>query len=590
MKVLFFSPHSLPWKHVFPEAIVADALKNSGSEVVYLSCGGALGDYCIPKIAKIPGEIRNIAIKKTCDAICRECQNTDKYIRANFNLSGPTIKSVLSQDCRDEVDRIISSLDIKDAFRLKYCGINIGKIAFYQIILRHKLINLLVSPNLNERYLSELRDTYHAAYVIQKTIESKKIDAIVLYNSMYSVNKIVAEVARNHGIDTYFLHAGSNLSERLQSLMIGKNDAYSFYSNLIKNWPKFSLSTHSLGQYKKVTEHFKELLNAKSIFTYSTKKSFGSNNIRSFFGVPDSSKILVATMASYDEEIAAEFIGAKKTFEDEIFSSQIDWIKALINYAEKNKNIFLIIRPHPREFSNKREKKTSEHAKQILDLTASGLPSNVRFNLPADGISIYDFIDEADAFLNSWSNVGKEIAIFGVPVVIYSKNNLYYHPDLNLIGTNKIEYFKKIEEAIKIGWSFHWVVKAFKWYVYEQQTAVISLHAVCNLKEANSKKLIILFIDKCLKFLNPKLSYFFNMYFFKKSHIDGSSIQQLIAEKHSTLLDLMTATKSTSDDNEIQSVKIEFLNLLKVLYPKKSDLIDARIYNKFISSFAVKSE
>jgi hypothetical protein len=215
--------------------------------------------------------------------------------------------------------------------------------------------------------------------------------------------QIVAEVALTYGINTYFLHAGSNLSERLQSLMIGKDDAYSFYLNLIKNWPKFSENTYSLGQYKKVTEHFKELLNAKSIFTYSVKKSLAHNRIRSFFGIPDSSKILVATMASYDEEVAAEFIGAKKTFDNEIFFNQIAWIKELISYAKEQPNVFLVIRPHPREFANKREQKTSEHARQILELIASGLPLNVRFNLPADSISIYDFIDEADVFLNSWS-------------------------------------------------------------------------------------------------------------------------------------------------------------------------------------------
>jgi hypothetical protein len=587
MKVLFFSPHSLPWKHAFPEVIIADSLKNSGCEIVYLTCGGALGDYCIPKIAKIPGENRNNRIKKKCDAICSECQNTDKYIRKRFNLTGPTIGSILSQECIDEVDRIISNLDIKKVFELKYHRISIGKIAFYQIILRHKLINLLVSPDLHERYLSELRDTYYAAHVIQKTIASLKIDAIVLYNSMYSVNKIVAEVARSNGIDTYFLHAGSNLSERLQSLMIGKNDTYSFYSSLIENWPKFSENTYTMEQYKKVTDHFKELLNAKSIFTYSTKKSSAHNNIRGFFCIPDSSKILVATMASYDEEIAAEFIGAKKIFNNEIFSSQIDWVKALISYVEVHPNIFLVIRPHPREFSNRREKKTSEHAKQILDLIASGLPLNVRFNLPEDSISIYDFIDEADVFLNSWSNVGKEIAIFGVPVVIYSKNNLYYHPDLNYIGSNKSEYFKKIEQAIENGWSFHYVIKAFKWFVYEQQAALISLHSVCNLKEANSKKPIILAIEKFLKFVNPKLLYFFNLYFFEKNQIDGSSIKKLIEEKHSTLIDFLNVTKSVSDNDDIQSIKVEFMNLLKELYPKNLDRVDTRIYNKFRSRFSI---
>ncbi|WP_353427856.1 hypothetical protein NHB34_01745 [Polynucleobacter sp. MWH-UH19D] len=587
MKVLFFSPHSIPWKHAFPEAIVADSLHNAGCEISYFTCGGALGDYCIPKISKITSDVRNRKLKKACKAICSECQSVDKYIRKTFNLGGATIQSALSQDCKDEVDRIISNLDIRDAFQLKYRGISIGKIAFYQIILRHKLIKLVVSPDLKDRYLSELRDTYYSAYALKNIIESKKIDAIVLYNSMYSVNKIVAEVARYHGIDTYSIHAGSNLSERLQSLIISKDDAYSFYSNLIQNWPKFSGCNHSPSEYRKVTEHFKELLNAKSIFTYSTKKSLVTKSIREFFTIPDRSKILVATMASYDEEVAAEFIGAKKIFDDEIFDTQIDWIKALINYAEKKQDIFLIIRPHPREFTNKREKTTSEHARQILELAASKLPPNVSFNLPEDGISIYDFIGEADVFLNSWSNVGKEIAIFGVPVVIYSKNNLYYHPDLNYIGSNKIDYFKKIEEAIANGWSFDYVMKVFKWYVYEQQTALISLHSVCNLKEANCKSLITVAFEKFLKILDPRLLYFFNVRFFRKNYFDGSVIRELIESRRNTLLDFSKATDNQKEYNEIHSLRIEFLNILKMMYPKKTILQKSRIYNNFISSFTV---
>jgi len=582
MKVLFFSPHSLPWKHSFPEAIVADSLRNAGNEIIYLSCGGALGEYCIPKIVKISVESRDNKIKKICDAVCTECQKTDKYIRGNFEFTGPTIKSILTQDCIDEVDSTISNLDIKKAFELKHYGISIGKIAFYQIILRHKLISLLVSPDLHERYLSELRDTYYAAHVIKKTIVALKIDVIILYNSMYSINKIVVEVARNYGVDTYFLHAGSNLSERLQSLMMGKNDAYSFYSNLIENWPRFSKNTYSLGQYRKVTNHFKELLNAKSIFTYSTKKSLTENCLRSFYCIPDTSKILVATMASYDEEIAAEFIGAKKIFDNEIFSTQIDWIKSLICYAKEHQNIFLIIRPHPREFANKREQKTSEHSRQILDLITPDLPKNVRFNLPADHISIYDLIDEADVFLNSWSNVGKELAIFGVPVVIYSKNNLYYHPDLNYIGSNKIDYFKKIEDAIDTGWSFNHVVNVFKWYVYEQQTALISLHSVCNLKEANSKLLVTIVIEKFLNLINPKILYFFNMIFFKNRHKNFKFSNLLLNSRANTILDILNVENKVSNDEDLNSIKAEFLALLKVAYPVNSIMEDSRIYKNYM--------
>jgi hypothetical protein len=581
MKILFFSPHSIPWKHSFPEAILADSLKNSGNEIIYLTCGGILGDYCIPKIVNIPGENRNKQLNERRQAVCRECQNTSKYIEKNFNFTGPTIRSFLSQDSMDQVDRIVSSLNIKNALELKHLGINIGRIAFYQIILRYKLINLVLSKDLFERYLSELRDTFYAALAVQKMIELNKIEAIILYNSMYSVNRIVVEIAKIHNINIYFIHAGSNLSERLQSLMIGKNDDISFRYNLIKNWPKFSKSTFSREQFKKVTEHFRELVSGKSIFTYSTKKPKKSKNIRSYFSIPDSLKVLVATMASYDEEIATEFIGAKEKFDNEIFSSQIEWIKALIDYAKKNQNIFLIIRPHPREFSNKREKMTSEHARQILELITSGLPSNVRFNLPIDGISIYDYIDQADVFLNSWSNVGKEIAIFGVPVVIYSRNNLYYHPDLNYIGENKANYFEKIEEALISDWSFEWVVKAYKWYVYEQQVATISIESACKIKESNRKSLVTLIIEKLIRLIDPKLLYFLNIVSFKKSGIHIESLDKLISSGGETILDILDVENQISINMEIESIKTEFERLLKIAYPVNSALINSRIYKNY---------
>jgi hypothetical protein len=81
-----------------------------------------------------------------------------------------------------------------------------------------------------------------------------------------------------------------------------------------------------------------------------------------------------------------------------------------------------------------------------------------------------------------------------------------------------------------------------------------------------------------------------NIYFFRKNHIDGSSIQKLIETKNLTLLDLLMASKNRSGENEIKLIKIEFLKLLKVIYPKNSVLVNTRIYKEYISFSAVNLE
>jgi hypothetical protein len=587
MKFLFFSPHSIPWKHSFPEAIVADELRKSGNEIIYVSCGGLLGNYCIPKIGKFLDEKFNEKKINSYQKVCDECKHTDKFIRKNFSFNGDSLIDLITQNDKNEINSLISKIDLNKVFEHKYQGINIGKIAFYQIILRFKLNQLVVGPNLKERYLEELRDTYYAAFAIQKLLKKNNIDRIIVYNSLYSVNKIVLEIAKKLKITTYTLHAGQNLSERLQTLVISKNDVYQFNKNLIQNWDKYSGYRITQEQYKKVTDHFRHLLTAKSIFTYSIKRQNKEKNIREYFLIPQKSKILVATMASNDEELAAEFNGSKDQTNNEIFTTQIDWIENLIKFLGKRNDLFLIIRPHPREFANKRENIKSEHSNQILKLVASGLPLNVRFNLPTDEISIYDYIDQADVFLNSWSNVGKEIAIFGKPVVIYSTKNIYYHPSLNYVGFSKSDYFKKIENAIIDGWNFKWVINAYRWYVYEQQIATIPLHKVCKLKEENNLSYLKLVYQKIIIKIFPEFYYKNQMKHLRKNKLDIKETEKMIHDNKITLLDVKInqIKKENSIDKKI--IDKEYLNLVKLLYPNKRKLNNSLIfknYTKYLNS------
>src|SRR5690606_6941171 len=99
------------------------------------------------------------------------------------------------------------------------------------------------------------------------------------------------------------------------------------------------------------------------------------------------------------------------------------------------KDLFLIIRVHPREFPNKRDSLKSDHALE-LEQTLSELPENVRVNWPSDNISLYDLAQIMDVCLNSWSTAGKEMGTLGIPVVLYSADLVFYPADLNYLAVS----------------------------------------------------------------------------------------------------------------------------------------------------------
>ena len=73
-------------------------------------------------------------------------------------------------------------------------------------------------------------------------------------------------------------------------------------------------------------------------------------------------KLVVAMMSSYDEYIAARAIDEVPSESEFLFPSQLEWIRALIEWFKTRPALFLLIRVHPREFPNKREATKSAHA------------------------------------------------------------------------------------------------------------------------------------------------------------------------------------------------------------------------------------
>jgi hypothetical protein len=488
LKILFFAPHSAVWICSFPEALVAEALQQNGHEIVYVGCGGLLNSHCVAMSAfGVPFQASGFSKER----VCRLCRKNEAIIRDRFGFAGPDLIALANAEDRSFADNLLSSTTPEDQFELVVDDVEVGKIALYEILIQIKKGTLDLIPGERLRYEASLKNAIVVLRVAQRVLAEHRPDRIVVYNALYSVNRVICRLAEIMGVPQYYLHAGDNLSSRLQTLVLARNHAFHYYDHLRRIWPSLRDRPCSSRAMSEATNHLLEVAKGRSAWAYSAASKPGVD-IRRIFGIRDDQKIICATMSSDDERFGGEVAGVLPSLNGLLFPTQIDWIRALLGYVADRKDLFLVIRVHPREFPNKREGVLSEHAKSLMAAFAT-LPDNAKVNWPADDISLFDLANVTDVFANGWSSAGKEMAWLGLPVVLYSHDLALYPADLNYVGTTEFEYYRQIEQAVRDGWDAERIRKTYRWCAIEYDYSPLDISESFSRSEHGS------FLEKAVK-------------------------------------------------------------------------------------------
>lgn len=184
------------------------------------------------------------------------------------------------------------------------------------------------------------------------------------------------------------------------------------------------------------------------------------NFIGSSLGDPSQPIISIFT-SSLDERIASGWLvptmGEVLPSKDLAFSTQIDWLIALNEYASKANQVNFIVRLHPRLGRDKRGLGQSQYLHEIIDALHHGplkiLAPNFAICMPESGISSYSLMLESQLVLNGWSTVGLEAARLGLPVINAFGNNgssCYWPEDLFPVRRSQKAYFQKIDRCIDV--------------------------------------------------------------------------------------------------------------------------------------------
>jgi hypothetical protein len=559
-RVLFFSPHAGIWQHAFPEALIADAIGQSGADVVYVTCGGVLSSFCVV-MASRGLRIESAAADK--ERVCVACRANRDLLRSGFHFDGYDLDSVLGPE---EEARVRVALDGADRTALREFtvdGLRIGRATLYEYLIHHKKSDLTLSEAEWHSFRPILANAIRSAIAARRIFDRERPTRLVLYNSLYSVNAVWRALADERGIPVYTLHAGPSLARRLATMLIARDSTIATANRLMKAWPRFEKLPCHAEDLAQVTDHFCEVLRGTNVFAYSAPKSGEPRSWRADFGIRPEQKLLVATMSSYDEYVAGRAAGEQPQEDSLLFPTQLAWIRALTEWISAKPDRFLLIRVHPREFPNKREGLKSEHAR-MLERELASLPPNARVNWPTDGLSLYDIAEHTDVFLNAWSSVGKEMSLFGIPVVVYCPSLLMYAPELNYVGETQASYFAAIERALGDGWSFEHIRQAYRWSVLEYVRVIADLSDGFEYSEQRATS----FLGRARNLLLalPEVRQQRDFWRRPRSLREGPRVAALVNAGGDTLLDVPSESSPASEHEETLALRHELGRLLHAMY------------------------
>lgn len=478
MKVLFFSPHAAIWPHAFPEALLAETLMQRGHAVYYVTCGGCLASYCVPMSAF---RLTHESPANAKQRICAMCHTQRDVLREKFKLAGSDLERSLDEAGHREIAARMAALTPGNLLELVIDGVPVGRAALYEYCLNNKKSSLdFLAPEWN-RVQSEVRNALLAFHAGRAILDREKPDRMVTYGSLYSVSRVVRDLARARGIPVYNLHAGLTHSRRLQRLLCYQDDTFRAYVHYKNVWPQYRDVPCSREMLSFVVDHFLAVFGARSVFSYQAARRHDAPSARQQFGVDEKQKLVVAVLSSYDELFGAEISGAVPT-RRMVFATQAEWVKALADWFRTRPDLFLVVRVHPRELPNKRDSVTSDHARQLA-ASLVDLPPNVRVNWPAERVAIWDLADQADLFLNGWSSAGKEMALLGLPVLSATDTHRLYPDDLNEVADSTDEYFAKLAQCLTMEWSLERSRRTFRWYALEFCRAALDIEEAFDWRE-----------------------------------------------------------------------------------------------------------
>jgi hypothetical protein len=445
MKVLLFSPFSGIWPHSISEQKLEMLLRKSLKyETVTYRCVNNFISYCTTM------ESERVEVESSLqerEKICNRCNATREILDSVPQSNSKNFPKLTVHE-KNQIEFAIKFLDYQDIESFNFWNIDVGRIALYETLIRYKKVNLHLDDLERKYFAIKLFQVMQTVIIASRVLGDELPDVVVCYSPQYSVTGGFAATCKLLGIKVIFVEGSGNVAERETNLRLWDWSEYGLMQPAMQHLEKFDSFELTRNRIKRAKRQLATIGKAQSHSVYSKKKQRVSTF--DYFDFDKSKKLILLSMSSYDEVFSAYVIGAfpEEKYLGGVFKNQIDWIRATIDWASDN-DIQLLIRPHPREFPNKRESMRSQHIEHWEEVIKD-LPDCVKIDHPDFGLSIYDHFDEIDVLVTGWSFTGIEAMSRGIPVVTYDCKLPSYPDTIHLSGIGADDYFRNLVLALSL--------------------------------------------------------------------------------------------------------------------------------------------
>jgi hypothetical protein len=460
-----------------PEAIfdsyleMSKTLKNKLQEkfnLKFISCSNDLLQ-CMYKInmstywwSKIKF-IKNMQIQSGCDKCLKNFKN-------NINSDYLRLSDFKQKSIYQEIKKIVSSNYEYLINDYCYDGIKVGNFVKYDlsIVFKKSTLNEKLKKNEIDFLRTQIKNNVELISYLNNIKKKFNFQFLFLIDE-YSAQSTIGAWCKKNSIKTYlyqYAYSIDNVLEfsnlNLWSLRIDN------YKKIWSDWKKIPLSKEVIDNtYKNLISRTRS--KAGHVFSKSYEKK---HKVKIFqkSKLTAGTKIYGLFTSSDDEQLAAStrfesfnIVGYRKG--EDLFVDQNNWIEKTIHYFE-NINIVskLIIVIHPRMAKSSQVPIQCSNLEELESKYRNKKFKNVEFVWPDFNISTYNIIELIDGATVSWSSIGIEMSLLGIPVITGLQKEFQITPHFNgiKIAKNEMDYFSFFINEQKVEKKN--LIESLRWY------------------------------------------------------------------------------------------------------------------------------
>lgn len=384
------------------DSVLGVALQNRRAYVEFLLCDGALPACSMCEINWY-FDVPKFVARGPKDR-CSSCYRPAEKLLRRAEIPQSTIREQLSANDIESVRLLACSIDSKSIQSFSIDGIPIGEHAMagaLRFYARGELEHNSNSEGVLRRYFESALLTYRS---VQRLLNSRRYDVVVVNHGIYVPQGIIAEVARRSGVRVVTWHQ----AYRRNCFLFNHEETYhkGMLSEPTSSWESMKWSGERVRQ---IESYLLSRRTGEHDWLYFQRNpNFNVAALEEEVGISSSRPTIgLLTNVVWDAQL---HYGANA------FSSMLDWLRKTIEYFSQREDLQLLIRIHPAEITGTLP--TRQSVAEEIRKAFPSLPTNVFVILPENKLSTYVAMSLCNAVIIYGTKTGVELSATGLPVIV----------------------------------------------------------------------------------------------------------------------------------------------------------------------------